>query len=103
QQTSAHHVLGVSDAHVPPPPREQAERPEADELADEQEWEGGEQDRGVSRRNREIESQREGRDVGRGRDSHVAEHDDERAVTKQKAEHGFHYRALLARPNRLFD
>ena len=88
QQIPAHHVLRVSDAHVAPPPREQTERPEPDQLADEQEGEGGEQDRGVSRRNREIESQREGRDVGRGRDGHVAEHDDERPVTKKNGEDG---------------
>src|SRR5207253_6186266 len=78
--------LRVAGTHVAPPPREQPERPEPDQLADEQEGEGGEQDRGVARRDREIESQREGRDVGRGRDGHVAEHDEERSVTKKNGE-----------------
>src|SRR5439155_9144045 len=86
QQIATRHVLRVAGTHVAPPPREQPERPEPDQLADEQEGEGGEQDRGVARRDREIESQREGRDVGRGRDAHVAEHDEERSVTKKSCE-----------------
>ena len=70
QRVAPHDVDGVSQAHVPPPAGQEPRHPEPEQLAGQEDRKGRQEKRHDVRRQREVESQRQGDHVGPRRDAH---------------------------------